>query len=370
MRLLFVVNHSDFFLSHRLPLAEAAQDQGWDIHVATMYTPASEKLEELGLLWHPIPLQTRRLNPLLDIILLCRLYRLYRQIRPDLVHHVTLKPVIYGGIAARLAGVRSVVNALSGLGYVFTSEGARARLLRLVVMRILRFAFGHPNSRLVLQNQDDVDAFSTLTHPLRIELIRGSGVNLDRFAPSSETEGRPMVLLPSRMLWDKGVREFVEAARILRRRGVDVRFVLAGEPDENNPRAIPRSQLADWVEENVVDWYGHREDMSAVYHEAHVVCLPSYREGLPKVLIEAGACQRAVVATDVPGCREIIRHGENGLLVPPRNSEALAESIAWLLNSKSERYRMATKGRHIVKSRYRIEHIVQDTMEMYKDLVT
>jgi len=370
-RLLFVVNHADFFLSHRLPIALAARERGYDVHVATMPTPAAGRLADYGLPWHELPLEVRSLNPLRDLVLLRHLCRLYKQLRPDVVHHVTIKPVLYGGLAARLTSVPAVVNALSGLGYVFLVGGLKGRMLRAGIQRVMRYALGHHNAVLILQNPDDASDFVTrrIVEKGRIVLIKGSGVDLNEFTPSPEPGEPLLVVLPSRMLWDKGVGEFVEAARTLRKNGVVVRMALVGDIDVNNPASLTRAELEAWQREGDVEWWGHRTDMPEVFRKAHVVCLPSYREGLPRVLIEAAAAGRPIVTTDVPGCREIVRDGHNGLLVPARDGGSLAGALERLLGDRALRQRMGVAGRHMAEAEFSIEMVIDRTLTLYDELL-
>lgn len=370
-RLLFVVNHADFFLSHRLPIALAAKERGYDVHVATMPTPAAGRLAELGLPWHELPLEVRSLNPLRDLVLLRHLRRLYERLQPDVVHHVTIKPVLYGGLAARIARVPAVVNALSGLGYVFLAGGLKGRALRAGIQRVLRYALGHRNGVLILQNPDDASDFVSrgIVEEKRIVLIKGSGVDLAEFTPSPEPAELPLVVLPSRMLWDKGVGEFVEAARLLRRNGTDARMALVGDVDTNNPASLTREELDRWQSEGIVEWWGHRTDMPEVFRRAHIVCLPSYREGLPRVLIEAAAAGRPIVTTDVPGCREIVRDGRNGLLVPARDADTLASALARLSGDGALRREMGAAGRQMAEAEFAIEQVIERTLGLYDQLL-
>jgi glycosyltransferase involved in cell wall biosynthesis len=368
MKLLFVVNHADFFLSHRLPIALEAQRRGWEVHVATMATPAAQELSNYDLTWHSLPLQPRSMNPFVELRLLVHLLQCYRTLAPDLVHHVTVKPVLYGSIAARLAGVPAVVNALSGLGYLFMAEGLTSRLVRGAIKPLFACALNHSNSILILQNPDDARQFEGLVEKRRIALIRGSGVDVDVFTPVPESEGPPVVVLPSRMLWDKGVAEFVEAARTLKQDGSAARFVLVGDTDSNNPTAVPLSALRRWDREGPVEWWGFQKDMPAVFEKAHVVCLPSYREGLPKVLVEAAACARPIVTTDVPGCREVVQHDVNGLLVPMKNSSALAHALQTLIEDSSRREQFGSRGRQMVERGLSLDKVVSDTLRVYERL--
>ena len=370
-RLLYVVNEAGFFLSHRLPLARAARTAGYEVHVATPEGKGADQIRADKFQFHTIPMSRKGMNPREELRSIVALYRLYRQVAPDIIHHVTIKPVLYGGLMARLARVPAVVNAVTGLGFVFVSTGVRARLRRLGVRLAYRLALGHPNSRVIFQNPDDRETFVNehLLPDCRAALIRGSGVDMTTFVPLPETDGPPLVVLAARMLWDKGVGEFVEAVRTLRGSGVEARFALVGDTDEGNPAAVPDSRLSAWREERVVEWWGHRNDMTRVFAEAHIVCLPSYREGLPKVLIEAAACGRPIVTTDTPGCREIVRDGENGFLVPPRDVNRLATAMRRLIDDTELRKCFGFRGRQIAEAEFSIERVVSSTLTVYKELL-
>lgn len=367
-KLLFLVTEDWYFVSHRLPLAVAARQVGYEVMVVTRLGKHGRTIRNAGLRLIPIELSRRGKNPFSEIMLVAGLTTIYRRERPDIVHHVAMKPVLYGSLVARLAGVRHVVNALAGLGWLFTSESRLAAVLG----RGVRFAFRKLLNRgaVIVQNWDDMKWLIDLgIESNRIYLIRGSGVEVNRFAPTPEPDGKPVVLLASRMLWDKGVGEFVAAARNLKQRGLAARFVLVGDPDPANPASISPSLLESWHAEGVIEWWGHRNDMAQVFAQSHLVCLPSYREGLPKVLLEAAACGRPIVATDVPGCREIVRHGENGLLVPPRNAEALAEAVETLLCDPVLRKRMQARGREIAVTEFSEQVVIQETLRVYRELL-
>jgi glycosyltransferase involved in cell wall biosynthesis len=279
--------------------------------------------------------------------------------------------VIYGSIAARLIGRGAVVNTISGLGYVFTSDHRTAKVLRPVLRRLWRMALSHPHSRTIFQNSDDRDDFIRmgLVRPDAAALIRGSGVDCSAFHPTPEPSGPPIVVLPGRLLWDKGVREFVEAARTLRVAGYPARFVLVGSPDAGNREAIPVQQLEAWSDEGVVEWWGQRHDMPEILAGASIVVLPTYGEGLPKVLLEAGAASRPVVATDVRGCREVVRPGVNGVLVPARDGPALARAIEGLLAAPELRARLGQGGRRLVEAEFAEPLVVQQTLAIYRQLL-
>lgn len=368
--LLYVINDTAFFLSHRLPLAAAARKSGWDVHVATPQKDAAATLAGYGFQHHLIPLTRRGMNPIQEAGTIQALLRLYRQLQPDLVHHLTIKPVLYGGTAARRAKVPAVVHAVTGLGYVFVAPGPTTALLRTGIRRWYKLALSHPNQRVIFQNPDNLRMFveEGLVAPPQAVLIRGSGVDVDAFRPGPEDPGPPCVVLATRMLWDKGVAEYVEAARQLRAEGCGATFVLVGNTDPGNPSAIPRETLEGWDREGAVRWWGFRSDMAEVFARAHVVCLPSYGEGVPKVLLEAAACGRPLVASDTPGCREIVRDGETGLLVPPRDAPALAAALRRLVGDPALRLRMGRAGRRLVETDFSQDHVVDRTLAVYREL--
>ncbi|MCK9283054.1 MAG: glycosyltransferase family 4 protein [Rhodocyclaceae bacterium] len=371
-RILFLVTEDWYFISHRLPLAIAARDAGFEVTVVTRVSDHGDAIRAAGLRLVPFEWSRRGMNPFRELVVLARLVALYRLERPDIVHQVALKPVLYGSIAACLMHHRlRVVNAIAGMGFVFSSGARLARVLRPIVVRAYRMLLGGRDRLLILQNPDDQKLLiaAGAISPDRIRLIRGSGVDPQRFSPVPEPPGPPLVVLASRMLWDKGIAEFVDAARLLRRANVVARFVLVGDTDRENPAAVPTSQLEAWRKEGVVEWWGRRDDMPDVLVKATLVCLPSYREGLPKVLLEAAACGRALVATDVPGCREIVADKANGLLVPARDFEALAAAIGELLADPVRRKKMGERGRSRVLEEFSEEKVVANTMAVYRELM-
>ena len=369
-KLLIVVSGAKFFLSHRLALAQAAAASGYEVHVATPASSLSHSITAAGLMYHCISLDRGGFNPCRDVMAFFSLYRLYQKIKPDIVHQVTLKPILYGGLAARLAQVPSVVNAFTGLGYLFISDRFLMQGLRKLVELGYKIGFRHPNLRVIFQNNEDRWQFvdKKLLHERNTVLIRGSGVDMKAFSFSEESNDTPVVILPARMLWDKGVAEFVAAARMIQHRGFAVRFALIGEGDAANPAVVPTQQLHDWVREGVVEWWGERHDMPAVMRQSHIVCLPSYREGLPRVLVEAAASGRAIITTETPGCREVVSHGKNGLLVPIKNVTALVEAIITLLNNPELRKTMGRLGRQRVERDYDLAVILQQTLAIYENL--
>lgn len=364
--LLFLVTEDWAFWLHRVALARAARDAGWTVVVACNCTAHRERIEAEGFTVAPLPLRRRSLHPLRELRTIAAIARLYRRVRPDVVHQIALKPVVYGSIAAWLAGVPAVLNMLAGMGYVFISDEPKARLLRPALKAAFKRLFGRPNTRLVVQNEDDRAAFAKVMAAERLHLIRGSGVDTGQYRPMPEPEGVPVAVLAGRMLWDKGVGEAVEAARILKRRGVPLRLALVGPPDPDNPRCIPESQLRAWNEEGAVEWWGPQEDMVAVWRRASIGVLPSYREGLPKVLLEAAAAGRPMVSADVPGCREIVRHGENGLLVPVRQAGPLADALQRLVEDPALRARFGAAGRRFVEAELSDAAVIRQFLGLYE----
>lgn len=355
-----------------MPIAHAAQECGLEVHVATPRDPYVSNLKSEGLVWHELELEGKSLNPIQELRTLIHLVQLYREVRPRLVHHIAFKGILYGGIAARIARIPRVVNAFTGLGHLFSSETPKIRLVRWIVFQIARFGFGHPHSRTIFQNPDNIDEFVErgVLNRDQVRLIKGSGVDVSTFESAPQSEGPPIVILASRLVWDKGVREFVEAARLLKQKGIDARFALVGKSDPLNPNAVPEDQLKAWDEEGPVEWWGFQEDMPSVFANTHIVCLPSYyREGVPKVLIEAAACERPIVTTDMPGCREIVHDGKNGCLVPPKDSESLAVALREVISSPEERTEMGAYGRRLVEDEFSLERVVQDTMDVYDELL-
>ena len=378
--LLYLVTEDWYFWSHRLPIARAARAAGWEVLVATRVAKHGERIRREGFRLIPIGLRRHSLAPWREAAAIAELARLYRRERPDLVHHVAMKPVLYGSLAAALAGVPAVVNALAGMGYVFTSSGVKARLLRPLIRTAFRWLLDRPNSRLILQNPDDIAAMAgaamtgatvagAAVAAERVALIRGSGVDIQIFRPREEPEGTPVAVMVSRMLWDKGVGELVEAARLLRRREVPLRVVLVGPPDPDNPASIPERQLRDWDAAGDVAWWGERSDIAEIWAKGQIAVLPSHREGLPKSLLEAAACGRPMVAADVSGCREIVKDGVTGLLVPPGDAGGLADALERLARDPDLRRRLGAAARDLVEREFSEEAVVAQTLALYRSLV-
>jgi glycosyltransferase involved in cell wall biosynthesis len=370
-KLLYFVSVDWYFVSHRLPLALAAKAAGFDVSVATHVLRHGEAIRDAGLDLIPIALARSGINPLCELRSVSKLAAIYKRAAPDLVHNVAVKPVVYGSLAARGTRVKGIVNALMGLGWVFSSDSTKARALRPVIRRALRGALSRPSTRTIVQNADDAALLvkQRLTSAEFVRLIRGSGVDPGRYALAAPPPGPPLVVLPARLLIAKGVSEFMQAAAMLKGEGVEARFALVGEPDTDNPAASPREEIEHFVNAGHVEYWGWREDMPQVLREASIVCLPTfYGEGLPKALLEAAASARAIVATDVPGCREIVRPGENGWLVPSHDVRALAATLREAIAQPDLCARYGAAGRRMVEREFSLDTVIKDTLAVYQEL--
>jgi glycosyltransferase involved in cell wall biosynthesis len=369
--LLIVTNVSWFFVLHRLPIALMARERGVEVHIACGEGSGVEDILAHGLPFHPLPLTRTPLAPVRDLRALAAMVRLYRKLRPDIVHHVTLKPVLYGSIAARIAHVPAVVNAFAGLGYTFSGATPLARLRRRLIEWLLARSLRLRRQTVIFENQDDrtllTEAGAVPQASARV--ICGIGVDTSVYRPTPEPAGPVCVLLASRMLREKGVEEFVAAAQRLKARGVHARFILAGTPDPFNPGSIPETQLETWSESGAVEWRGHQSDMPAVLAASHIVCLPTfYREGVPRILLEGAACARALVTTDMPGCRDIVQHGINGLVVPAHDVDRLADALERLILDPALRARLGAAGRALVERQFALPLILEQFWQIYSDL--
>ncbi|HXY09590.1 MAG TPA: glycosyltransferase family 4 protein [Terriglobales bacterium] len=371
-KVIFLFADDRFFWSHRLSVARAALKAGYEVIVATGVYKYGREIQQEGFRLIPITLTRNNLSPLDELRALYQVRQIYRREKPDIVHHVALKAVLCGSVASLGLNEIPTVNALTGLGYLVASKSQKARLLGLIIWRALRFLLHRDHQAVLVENADDKRLLVRRVgvSPEQISITRGSGVDIDHFQPQPEPSNIPVVVLASRMLWIKGIREFVEAAELLGRKGLKARFVLAGGSDPNNPSCVPPQQLADWQHSGVVEWWGHQQDMLKVFRQANLICLPSHGgEGVPKVLMEAAACGRAVVTTNVPGCRDIIRQGVNGIVVEPRDVPALALAIEELLNDPERRCTMGQESRRIAVGEFSEQSVISETLNLYNKLL-
>lgn len=370
-KLLYFVTEDWYFYSHRLALAEAAARNGFNVAVVTRVSRHKDRITARGIRVIPVSLRRSGINPFQELHFIWTLYRIYRLEKPDIVHHVAMKPVLEGTVAAYMAGVPSIINAVAGLGYIFSASSPKARLLKLIIAPALKTLLRSKRCNVIVQNNDDMNELTkrSIAINTRTTLIRGSGVDTNIFMPTVRKNDVPIVLLASRMLWAKGVGEFVELARLSKQRNVAARFILAGEPDPENHDSVSSSELESWHENGDVEWWGRKDSMQDVFCLVDIVCLPTtYGEGVPKVLIEAAACGLPIVTTDVPGCREIVQHGNNGFLVPPGDNEALYDAVKSLLDDSVLRSEMGIRGRALVMSGFSIEHVINKTMNLYRQV--
>lgn len=367
-KILFVANVDWFFISHRLVIAEEAKKNGFEVIVAAKDTGRSQEIIDKGIQFINLSFSRSGTNLIKESITLIKVYKIYYNLKPDIVHHITLKPVIYGSIIAKLLKIKGVVNAISGLGYNFT-EG-RKSLVQKVMLLILKFGFNRKNVVIIFQNENDQKELTELgvIHPSNLIVrIKGSGVDLEKFHESSfPSFDRIKILLPIRMLWDKGVKELREASDILNKKYYEnVEFILSGLADEDNKAGVPASYLNDWQDGNFVKWIGYQKNMVEVYQNSHIVVLPSYREGMPKSLIEACAIGRAIITTNAIGCRECVDEGINGLKVPVKDAQSLANAIETLVNNPNRIVEMGKASRLKAKKEFDINFVLQIHSQIY-----
>jgi glycosyltransferase involved in cell wall biosynthesis len=374
MKFVFYANTDWYLFNFRLSTALELKSHG---HEVVMLSPPGDfggRFAALGFRWIPLRMDRASLNPLREAATLRRLVRVLKEERPDVLHNFTVKCAVYGALAARAARIPAVVNAVAGMGYVFTSDRAHARALRPVVKALMRGTLGGGHSRLILQNPDDADAFvrSRMVAQDRIRVIRSSGVDTTRFMPQARAEARrPLrVLLAARLLWEKGVGEFVEASRLLKAEGRDIEFLLAGTPDYGNPRSVRHEEVEQWAREGLVSWLGHVDDMPALMGSVDVLALPSYyREGVPRSLIEAAASGLALVTTDLAGCREVVSEdGVDGLHVKPRDAASLARCLKLLDDDRALVARLGAQAREKALAHFDERSVIRRTIDVYDEL--
>lgn len=370
-KILIVVNNPAFFLSHRLNIAQEAKAQGYHVTISTMDGPAVKTIKAHGFEHVVFPMRRSGMNPITELATIWALYKIFKQVKPDLVHLVTIKPVLYGGIAARLARVKAVVYAISGMGFLFTKERGKFDLVNLITRQLYRIALAHSNSRVIVQNTTDKALLQEMTalRDKQLVLIRGSGADLNRYQYVPEPAKPPLIVtMAARLLKDKGVREFVKAARMAKGEGRNnILWQLAGSPDPGNPASITAKDLDDWQDD--IHYLGEVDDIAKLYSESHIIALPSYREGLPKSLVEAAACGRAVVTTDAPGCRDAIEPGVTGLLVEVCSAESLYDAVVELSDDDTLRQSMGRAGRQLALEEFDEKVIAKNQVALYKELL-
>ena len=373
-KILFLVNYLSFFLSHRLPVAEALLAKGFEVFIGYGELRGADPklLEQKGFKVDLIQMKPGSFNLTKDFKTIYYIWVFFKRVKPDIVHLVTIKPYLYGGIVSRLCGVQGLVTAVSGLGTLFVNKDLKSKFIRLLLYHIYKLAFNHLNQKVIVQNKDDLKVLVNwgVLNLSKVKLLKGSGVKLENFRNLDEPGGTPTVCFAARLLRDKGVYEYVSAAKLLKERGIKAQFLLAGDLDINNPTGLKLDDLNKLKDEGYVKIIGYQKDIATLYAKSHIICLPSYREGFPKSLIEAAAAGRAVVTTDVPGCRDAIIPNKTGLLVPIKDSKKLADALQWLIENPKERIAMGKAGRKFAEKEFPIEKIILNHLDIYQDLLS
>jgi len=373
-KILYVVNVDWFFISHRLPIATQAVSKGFEVHVACRITSHGDLLKSHGLHVHPLEIPRSKISPISFIRTFIEMCNLFKLIKPDLVHLITIKPVLLGGIASRYCKVPAVVSAISGLGYIYISSGIYAKIRRFFTSFLYKAALSHKNMTVIFQNSNDLQEVTNISGLLKENtlMIKGSGVvisNFSNYLYEQEHKKNPIILMASRILADKGVYEFIQSAKIVKKNFSNSRFILAGMLDEENPTGISSREIHSFVENGLIEYFGHVSDIAQLLQKSYLVVLPSYREGMPKILLEAAAAGRAVITTNVPGCRDSIIHNETGLLVEPKNHKSLSNAILFLLESPDKTQEMGLAGRKLAEKNFNVDKVIKQHLNCYKDLL-
>lgn len=371
-RILYLVTEDWFFLADSLPMARAARAAGFDIHIATHCEAHRAALEQEGFTVHPMQPWRRSLSPIAALRTVLEIQRIVERVEPAVIHQLAVMPVMLGSVAALGGAAVHRINHLTGLGYLFVSEKVLPRLIRPGIRLAFRYLLNRPHNVTVFQNDDDRRELiaSGLVDSANTFLIRGSGVDIAHFGELPDPPNPPFTIAyVGRMLADKGVPTLVEAMRRLRGNDPPVRLILAGMPDEKNPSCLRLADLREWAREPDIEWWGHIDDVRTVWTEAHVAVLPSRREGLPKCLMEAASCGRALLASDVPGCREVVKHGVNGLLVPPDDPAAIAAAVRTLATDRPRRLDMAARSRSVVEGELCAHTVTARIGELYRSCI-
>jgi glycosyltransferase involved in cell wall biosynthesis len=369
VKVLFVVVEDKYFLIQRLNLALAVRDAGHKVVVASRKSELSQKIKDLGFEYIDTASAREGRNPLKELATILRLASIYRKLKPDLVHHISIKPVLYGSIAAKLAGVKRVVNLINGLGFVFAEDKSLKRsLFKVFISVFYKIALLGKSVKVIFQNPDDREYFVTkkLIPRNRTHVILGSGVDMDKFPYTLEPEGKVQIMFCARMIWDKGIKYLIEASKLLKEKGLDFDLNFIGAPDESNPQSVSESQLKSWDEQGLINYKGFQNNIPEIIKSHHIITLPTfYREGVPLSLIEAASIGRPIVTTDMPGCREIVKNEKNGFVVPIKDSTALANSLERLVIDKNLREQYGRESRRMVEDIFCKEVVNSKTLKVY-----
>ena|SRR3990167_588385 len=367
-RVLIIVNGIENFFTHRLPLVRELKKQGYEVFLLAPSNKIDSRLKALENDIKIVTLKFNRksINPFSAIVSIIKCYRVFLEIKPDIIFNVAMKTSLYSSITCIFYRKALNVNLITGLGYLFISQKKRVKVIRFFVKKCFKLSLSLSNSRMIFQNKDDMNLFlrESIVLKDRAFLVRGSGVDLNRYTPVPEPDDIH-VLFSGRLLKDKGIEEFVEAAKILITKGIKAKFILVGDVDPGNPSTVKKETVLKWVQKGYVEWWGYYEDMASILPKINIVCLPSYREGLPKILLEGAACQRALVTTNVPGCREVVEEGVNGLLVELKDSVSLAEALRTLITDHQKRAQMASNARNLVERDFSDLVIAKQTVNVF-----
>jgi len=366
VKIILLANTDWYLYNFRLSLAKELRAQSHEVLLLSPPGTFQKFIQEDGFEWLPFPISRQGINPFREVFALIRLIRLYQRLQPDVVHHFTVKPVIYGSLAAHLLGIKSIINSITGLGHLFIDTGFITQILQGVAKWLYRTSLR--DTQVIFENPEDRDIFiqRRLVKAEQAHLILGTGVDVKKFQPSDKSKHIPVVLFSSRMLITKGLLDYMEAVRILKQAGLKARFALAGTTDTGNPASISPEEIEAWKEVGLVEWWGWQDNMPATLAQADIFCLPSYREGVPNALLEACACGLPIVTTDVPGCRDVVTHGVNGLLVPAKNATELARALEKLLADPQLRKTMGMAGRTIAVNKFSLTKVNAETLDIYK----
>jgi glycosyltransferase involved in cell wall biosynthesis len=364
-KIILFANTDWYLYNFRLSLARDLRAQGHEVLLLSPPGDFEDLLRNDGFQWISFPLSRQGINPIRELLTLWRLGRLYHKLQPDVVHHFTIKPVIYGSIVAHFLRIPGIINSITGLGHVFIDSEPVTRLLRVIASYLYRMNLR--GTQVIFENPEDRDIFikNRLLKAEHSHLISGTGVNLEKFHPTAKTNETPVILFSSRMLVTKGILEYIEAAQKLKQRGLSARFAIAGRTDPGNPASIPDEQIEALKQSDTLEWWGWQDDMPTALARADIFCLPSYREGVPNALLEAAACGLAMVTTDVPGCRDVVINGVSGWLVPVRNAEALANALETLITNPELRHKMGNAGRELAVSHFGTTKVNRETLAVY-----
>lgn len=374
-KILFNITEDWFFCSHFLERALAAKKKGYSVFVICKENKHKKFIENHGISFYHIPFNRKSINPIYELFILFKIIRNYNKIKPDIVHQIAAKPIIYGSIAAKICKIKSVLNAPVGMGFVFSSNTIKARILKPILKFFLKqFINSHiginMRNKVVFENYDDLNYFVEMqaVNPKYACVIRGAGVEVNKVLNNNEINSIPTITFVGRMLKDKGVREFVGAARKLKEKKIKARFLLVGDIDSLNPSSLEKSTLTKWHNEKIIYWKGWINNIESVLKETHIICLPSYREGLPKALIEGAAFGLPIVTTDTVGCRDVVEDGVNGFLVPIKNVDELVNKLSLLIKNKTLRKKMGRESHKLALSKFSSSIINAQTLKLYEEL--